>query len=200
MKKKLVAIAAATLVILPFGASPASADTGAGVIAFECVANLSIFPGSGSGTCGSNSLAPGSPVIPSTAEGTITGVTSSGQPFVLVAAGVNNFSASFNYEEACLAGEPPVLGLATGTATITGVTGTVGTTPVSGNLTVTFSWTRAGLTAAVTINGGSFPGISGTITGAGTAAFVPLLTAGNTCGGGAPLRALVAGEVNAAVL
>lgn len=200
MKKKLVAIAAATLVILPFGASPASADTGGGMIAFECVASLSLFPsGGGTGTCGTNSLAPGTPAVPSSASGTITGVTDDGEPFVLVVAGVNNFDASFSYEEACVAGEPPVLGTASGTAEIRGVTGTVGTTSVSGTIEVSFSWVRAGLTAVVTITDGSFPGISGEITGAGTAAFVPLLTAGNTCAGGAPLRALVAGEVEAAV-
>lgn len=204
MKKKLVALAAAAVAIVPVTVSPANAGPGAGEVVFECVASLPAFPsGAGSGTCGSGSLA-GGPVVPSSAEGTIQGKTASNVPFALVAAGLNNFTATFNYQEACVAGEPPVLGTANGSATITGMTGVVGTSIVNdGKLVVNFTWTRGGTAAAITITGGTLTatGLSESVSvGVGEAAFAPVIGLANTCPSGGGLKALVTGSAQVAIL
>lgn len=204
MKKKLVALAAAAVAIVPVTVSPANAGPAAGELVFECVASLPGFPsGAGTGKCGPDTLA-GGPVVPSSAEGTIQGVTDSGQPFVLTAAGVNNFTATFNYQEACVAGEPPVLGTANGSATIKGMTGVVGVTPVANaEITVTFTWTRVGATAAITITGGTLTfgaEVEAVTAGTGEAAFAPVVTTGNTCPSGGGLKALVTGSAQVAIL
>lgn len=206
MKNKLIAVMTAAVAVIPFAVTPAHAGTGGGTIAFECTADLPNFPSDGgAGKCEAGAVVDGGPSVAASAEGTITGRTDGGQPFILVAAGVNNFEATFNYSEGCVAGEPPVAGTAAGSAEISGMTGFVGTTPVTAELTVTFSWTRAGVVAAVTVTGadidlnGVDDDVTGTVVGAGTAAFVPVLTAGNTCPGGDALKAAVAGSATVTV-
>lgn len=202
MKKKLVAIAAAAVAMIPLAGTSANAAAAAGTLKFECVANLPAFPTpQGDGTCGPGALA-GGPVVPSSATGVITGATNDNLPIVLVAAGVNNFSAQFSYQEPCIANEPPATGTANGTATITGLQGVVGTTPVSGGkLVVEFTWVRGGGTAAITITGatlsaGSTTVEGTTVVGAGEASFAPVLGPANLCPEGGPLKALVEGSAS----
>lgn len=190
MKKKLVAIAAAAVAILPFTGSPAQASV-SGAIAFECVAQLPEFPSpQANGSCGT----------PSAAVGTVSGLSASGQAYTLVAAGVNNFGASFEYQEACVANEPPVLGTANGTATVTGLTGVKNGAPVTASAELQFSWRRVGLTAAITISSGEIQFSDGdtatplvAASANAAAGFAPVLTLANTCPVGGPLQAAVAG-------
>jgi hypothetical protein len=206
LKTKLVAIAAAAVAILPLTSSPATAGPGHGKIAFSCVADLPAFPSAASnGTCGSGTLGTG-PVVPSSASGKISGLTDQGNAFTVAVAGTNNFNAEFAYREPCVAGEPPVTGEANGTATVTGWTGRVvdpdtGAVEIvtNGTLTVTFNWARVGATAEILIGDAdlSFTGSSDTATngtGAGGASFAPVLTQGNLCPEGGPLKALVTGS------
>ncbi|MDQ3951831.1 MAG: hypothetical protein M3279_02530 [Actinomycetota bacterium] len=195
MKKKLIAIAAAAVAIVPLTGSPASA-AGAGAVAFSCTAHLQAFPTlSGQGTCNGTASVAG---IPSAGVGGVAGSTG-GQAYVLVTAPnvTGNFSARFDYEEGCVANEPPVAGAASGEATITGLSGLKGGANVTASATITFEWTRGGLTAAVVVTGGVInfsDGSSDSVAaGAALAAFVPVLTANNVCPSGGPLDALVAG-------
>lgn len=203
MKKKLVAIAAAAVAMIPIIGSPANAAAAAGTLKFECVAALPEFPSpQAEGTCGSNTLGIGGPVVPSSATGVIKGATDANQPIVLVAAGTNNFSAAFTYQEPCVANEPPASGTANGKATITGLQGVVGTTQVNnGTLVVDFEWVRGGATAAIlitdavlTTSQGTVDGV--TVVGAGAANFAPLLGATNVCPVGGPIRAVVEGSAS----
>lgn len=150
-----------------------------GEVAFECEAVLPVWPtiaGSG-GTC----------------EGTASGEFTHGTtPIVFVNA---NFSASFEYEEACALNEPPLVGLAEGTATIRDANNVV---------TVSFTWARVGLTAAivltgVTVNGHAHSGAVPGVVGAGTAAFAPLPPI-PTCATADDLTAVVAGEATLGAL
>jgi hypothetical protein len=206
LKTKLVAIAAAAVAIIPLTSSPAAAAAAAGKVSFSCVAALPAFPSpSANGTCGSGTLGTG-PVVPSSAWGTIAGLTDENNAFVVTAAGTNNFSAEFSYREPCVAGEPPVTGEANGTARITGWNGRVvkqnGTveTVTDGVLEVHFSWTRVGGTAAITIDWanltlpGSSDHVTDPATGVGQASFAPVLTAANLCPVGGPLKAAVTGS------
>lgn len=205
--KKIIAIAAAAVAILPFTASPAPA-AGAGNVVITCKADLPQFPtDNGNGTCNGTVTIPAP--LPGTAVGGLAGVDTSGatpEPFVLTTApGVSdNFSASFQYNEGCVAGEPPVLGSAfNATATITGLQGTKGDQNVTGSATVEFEWTRAGLTAAIQITGGTLSlsdGYSAPLVGAGAGAFVPFLTVDNTCDGNGPLKAYVVANATLAAL
>lgn len=199
MKKKLIAITAAAVAIVPLNISPASASTTGGFV-FECTAVLPEFPSpSGNGTCGSNAPV-GNTAVPATAAGTVAGTTTGGDAYVVVAAGANNFSASFSYAEGCVANEPPVLGTASGTATVTGLTGVKGGAPTTATATLDFEWVRVGATAVVTFTGGTLNFGDDTATplvlqsAAGTAVFAPLLDANNACPVGGALRAVVAGS------
>lgn len=191
MKKKLVAIAAAAVAVLPFTSQPAHASV-SGNIAFECVAQLPEFPSpQANGSCGA----------PSAAAGTVSGLSASGQAYTLVAAGVNNFSASFEYQEACVANEPPLLGTANGSATVTGMVGVKNGAQVSASATLQFSWRRVGATAVITITSGEIQFSDGdtatpmvAASANATAAFAPVLTLANTCPVGGPLQAAVAGN------
>lgn len=207
MKKKLVAIAAAAVAIVPLAGSPASA-VGAGNVVITCHAHLPAFPtDNATGTCDGDANIPAP--LPGTAVGGLAGVDTTGsepEPFVLTTEpGItDNFSASFQYNEGCVAGEPPLLGSAfNATATITGLEGIKGGDPVTGSATVQFEWTRAGLTAAIQITGGTLTlsdGYSTSLTGAGAAAFVPVLTLNNTCNGNGALEAYVAADATLAAL
>lgn len=199
MKKKLIAIAAAAVAIVPLNISPASASTTGGFV-FECTAVLPEFPSpAGNGVCGSNAPV-GSTAVPSAAVGSVSGTTTAGQPYSVVAAGANNFSAAFSYAEGCVANEPPVLGTASGTAVVTGLTGVKGGAPTTATATLDFEWVRAGATAVVTFTGGSLNFSDDTATplvlqsAAGSAVFAPLLDARNSCPVGQGLRAVVAGS------
>lgn len=192
MKKKLVAIAAAAVAMIPLIGSPANASV-TGNVSFVCTANLPEFPSpASSGSCGPTSSAAGS----------VAGLSVGGDPYAVAIAGANNFSASFDYNEACLAGsEPPVAGQANGTATVTGITGVKGGATVTATATLKFDWDRAGVVAAVNIRAdGSLLEFSDgdtavlTVDAAAVAAFAPVLTLANTCPVGGPLQAVVAGN------
>lgn len=205
MNKKLVALAAAAVAIVPLANSPASAAAAGGKLAFSCVAALPEFPSpQASGTCGSDTLGSG-PVVPSMTTGSILGVTDQDNPFTLVAAGTDNFDASLTYEEPCVAGAPLLNGDAGGDATI-GATGRVGTSPVTADIDIEFTWIRGLASTAITITGGTVVFTSGTtdtvtgaVLGAGQASFAPVLTAGNLCPGGGELKAAVAGSAAATI-
>lgn len=207
MKKKLIALVAAAVAVIPFTVSPAHAAAGGGTIVFECTADLPFFPSDGGvGQCGTDKAHESAPEVPSTAEGVLTGVTDQNNPFVIVVAGTDNFDATFDYSEGCVAGEPPLAGTAAGSAEITGLSGIAGTDVITGGeIKVTFSWVRAGATAVITITGGTIDvdgtddTISGDVLGAGTAAFVPVISAGNTCPSGDSLKAPVVGTATVAV-
>ncbi|MGH2730174.1 MAG: hypothetical protein ACRDJI_06130, partial [Actinomycetota bacterium] len=162
---------------------------GGGSVTFECVANLPEFPSAGNtGSCGSGTIA--GVGVPSVAVAALAGAAGT-TPFAV--AGAGSLSASFDYSEGCVAGEPPVLGTAIGTATAT-----IGG-PAGGSLTTDFSWTRVGLTAVILTSNGTVTTSGGTsddgAIGVGVAAFVPLLDAGNTCPTGGDLTAIAAGEL-----
>lgn len=201
MKKKLIAIAAAAVAVVPFTASPAPA-AGGGNVAITCNAHLPQFPtAAGHGTCnGTAVVAP----LPGRATGGITGVIGT-TPFALVTDPTvsGNFTAEFDYNEGCVANEPPAVGTAfNATATITGLEGKKGTADVTAEATVQFEWTRVGLTAAVVITGGeinfSDGSSAGVAAGAATAAFVPFLTLSNTCAGSGALEAYVVADATIA--
>ncbi|MDQ3913967.1 MAG: hypothetical protein M3323_01360 [Actinomycetota bacterium] len=188
MKKKLIALVAAAVAVVPFTSGTASAQ-GAGALAFECEAFLSAFPSPGaSGEC------KGTVEPLGIAAGGAAGVGTEG-PYALV--GPGDFNASFTYAEGCVANEPPAIGTANGTATITGVPAVNKGELTTANASLVFSWTRVGLTAAITIsdmqitfaNGGS----DNPALGVATAGFAPVLTQNNTCPSGGPLTAVVAG-------
>lgn len=201
MNKKLVACAAVAVAMIPLTAPVASADgVAAGKLAFECVAYLPAFPGGGSGgSCGTNTLGTG-PAVASSAEGVVSGTIGT-TPFVLAAAGANNFTIVVtSYDEPCIAGEAPVAGTATGVATITGMTGVVGSTPVSGaTLEVAFDWIRGGTEIVIVVRSvtvtTSAGGVSEDGAGAGKATFAPVPDVNNLCPGGGPLKGFVTGSV-----
>lgn len=201
MKKKLIAVAAAAVAIVPVAASPASA-TATGEVAFTCTAHLPDFPTSGAqGTCDGTASIAG---LPSAGVGGLAGLSNSLDPYVLVTApgARGNFSATFDYQEPCVAAGPPPAGLANGRATITALTGVKDGVTVTATATVRFQWVRAGTEAAILITGGSIEfsdNESATITaGAGTAAFIPVAQAHNICGRGGSMDALVAGTATIA--
>ena len=195
MKKKLVAIAAAAVAMIPLIGSPAHASA-SGKVAFQCTTTLPEFPSpQASATCSGS------------ATGKVAGQSVGGDAYVVVAAGVNNFKAEFEYNEACLAeGVPPALGTANGTATVTGLVGVKAgpggaKVPVTGSATLGFTWTRVGVNAVVTVSSDPSKthldfsdGDTATLTvAAATATFAPVLTLANTCPVGGPLTAAVAG-------
>lgn len=189
MKKKLIALVAAVVAVVPFLPGTASAQA-AGALAFECTAKLSAFPSPGSsGTCSGRVKPQG------TAAGAVVGLSNEGNPYVIVGAG--DFNASFTYAEACVANEPPAIGTANGTATISGVPAIHKGELTTASGSLTFSWTRVGLTAVITIGSTSLSfangGTDNPALGAATAAFAPIIGPANTCPSGGPLEAQVAG-------
>ena len=160
------------------GSASASTDDDAsptvGAAIFSCTANLPSWPSvGGNGSC--SNLATAGAGGHGTTPATIT-----------------SLNASFSYSEPCLAGEPPLLGNASGTATLGSSAG-----PIS----VQFDWVRVGLTAVVVTSGPTAGGHAHDGAGAGVAAFVPLPPLG-TCspGGSLPLTAQVVGAAATAGL
>ncbi len=193
MKKKLIAIAAALVAIVPLTGGNASAAAEAGALAFECTAELSAFPtAAGSGVCEGD-------VAPAVAGGAVVGTSTTG-PFAITGSG--SFFAEFTYAEGCVANEPPALGTASGTATVSGMAAVNNGVSVTASATINFNWTRVGLTAAIVITGGQISfsdGATATLgTSAATAGFAPLLQQNNTCPDGGPLKAIVAGTATVA--
>jgi hypothetical protein len=189
LKKKLIALVAAVVAAVPFLPSTASAQSG-GALAFQCTATLSAFPSPGaSGSCRGRIEPLG------LAAGGAAGVDNGGEAYVIVGAG--DFNATFTYAEACVANEPPAIGTANGTATISDVPAVHKGELTTADGTLTFSWTRVGLTAVVTINSATLTfdngGSDNPALGAAAAAFVPILGQGNTCPSGIGLEAEVAG-------
>lgn len=180
--KKLIALAMSLTAIAPLtAATPAHAAT-AGALAFTCEAVLPSFPSPGdSGSCAGTSAATGAGL--STDLG-------------YVVTGVGTFEADFSYNEGCAAsGLPPASGTASGSASVEGLTAVGPGGVKSASADLTFSWTRTGLVAVVTLNGTvTVDGVGSTsVTGRAAAAFVPVLTLDNVCPEGGPLRARVAG-------
>jgi hypothetical protein len=168
----------------------AGAGTVAGTVSFECTATLPNYPTwAGSGTCGSRAL----PATAAVSAAGIDGATNA--PFVVT--GTGRFTASFDYNELCL--PEAVVGLATGTATVTGLSAVYGGAPATATLDVTFTWMRVGATADIHVLGYRLTIIGGhTIDGSlgeGAATFAPLLGQDNRCPVGGPLDALVHGDV-----
>ncbi|HEX2195472.1 MAG TPA: hypothetical protein VHJ76_00990 [Actinomycetota bacterium] len=198
--KKLIAIAAVVAALTPLTAGPASAQV-SGNVAFNCTAKLSAFPSvSGSGRC------EGGARIGASGWGCVAGFRTPPVPpdfYLICGRGLNTFSATFTYNEQCVAGEPPVVGSAEGTATISDLLAVYNGTVTTANATLDFIWTRAGATAAIQITGGTInfgngESVSGTL-GVGEAAFAPLLTQDNLCPEGGPLEAEVVGSAQIAI-
>jgi hypothetical protein len=174
--KKIMTLLAATALVgsalfasagVASASAPEEASPAAGAAIIACQANLPSWPSSGSsGTC-TNTAAAGVG-LHGTTPATITSI-----------------NASFSYSEPCFAGEPPLLGNASGTATL-------GSS--AGPITVSFDWVRLGLTAVVVTSGPTAGGHPHGGAGAGVAAFAPLPPLG-TCapGGSIPLTAQVVG-------
>ena len=166
MRKKITGLIALALIagamVVP--ASPAKADSYAGV--GHCVANLPAWPldsGSG-GSCSGGLLAAG------------VGLTDSRSPVVCAPTACTISATVDQYQEPCLIpGEPPLIGTANGTLTITA------NGPLPGSTSSRYNWVRVGLTAVLL-----YPET------AGVAAFVPLPPLGS-CGAPLPLNAHVVG-------
>ena len=184
-----LAVVGALVAAIVVPAAPAGA-TVTGAVAFHCTAQLPAFPAaSGSGTCGSD-------VTPSIGVGVGAGVDDDGNPYAI--AGVGDFNASFTYNEACVASEPPVLGEANGSASTSGATAVHNGALTTASLSTDFSWTRVGLVAVILTdstqvtfgNGGS---ATAGAPGAAVGAFAPIIGPNNVCPNGGSLSALVAG-------
>lgn len=172
--------------------APASASV-SGSITFHCTAHLPEWASPQAvGTCGGGAT-------PAVASVNLTGVDTWGVPYTVT--GVGSLSAVFEYRNACLLNEPPLVGDAQGQVTISGLTAVHGTTLTSATLTADFSWLRVGTTAAISVTNWRIPfgdrdSATGSL-GAGSAAFTPIAGPGNTCASGGPMQALVDGEVTA---
>jgi hypothetical protein len=203
VRRLLALLGAVALLAMPLiQASPAQASTSGGHV-IACKAHLPQWPTltPTSGSCTGN-----------TPVGSVSvdwGLDNLGNAYVVVDPGV--FSASFTYSETCVAGEPPAVGTANGTAGVTGATALDGTTQTSAAWTAAFSWTRVGATAlvflgpaSVTFGNGhtatsavklpvpSPPGVSGGSSGVAVAAFVPTTVPLPTCAAPGVLDAQVA--------
>ncbi|HEY7873804.1 MAG TPA: hypothetical protein VIG64_01650 [Actinomycetota bacterium] len=169
--KKLIGLIAVTAIVgaMLVPATSASAAQ-AGKLAAACQVTLT-WPGSGSTSCGRGKLP---------AEGLAVGVLAPSHVCVPSC----GFEASVDsYSEECFAGEPPLLGEASGTFFLNG-------SPASD-----YDWVRVGGTAVVTLNP---VGPSETPTGGGTAAFVPEPPLGTCAAPNPAMVAHVAGEVTGA--
>ena len=182
----LSAMAVVTSSIVP----QAGADMVAGTVSFECTASLPNYPTwAGQGTCGSRAL-------PATAVVSAAGRDGSTDARFVVA-GTGRFAAFFEYNELCL--PEAVVGQASGTATVAGLSATYDGVATTATLEVTFTWSRVGATADIHVLGydltiGGTHTIDGSL-GEGAATFEPLLQQHNFCPIGSPLDALVQGDV-----
>lgn len=162
------------------GAKADTTTTGAGSV--SGTATLWQFPCT---NCGSG-LFSGTVVLSLSGVGTST-ISGLQLPYTAYWAGqLNNTSATFNFDETCVAGQPanlpPLVGTAAGSFTVSGgeavIAGqTYGGVTLSGGL----DWTRIGVTAHLTLSGltiaasnGSTVAVNlmGTVLGQGAAAFV----------------------------
>ena len=181
--KRIIGAVALTALIAGAVVVPASTAgaTVTGAVGLTCTATLPSFPtNADNGTCSGTSVGVGA------------GLTDGGAPYAI--AGPGTFNADFVYNEACVAGEPPVLGSAVGRATVTGGTSTHGAFTLGTN----FAWTRVGVVAVILTNGTEISFASGDHATAvapdvGVAAFAPLLGTDNVCPNGGDLTAVVVG-------
>jgi hypothetical protein len=186
----LTALVAALAVPVGFPA-PAAAASVTGSVTFQCTAHLPAWPSpENAGTCTNG-------VIPARGVVTLAGRTDSGVAYSVDGAG--QFSAAFTYETACVAGEPPLTGNAWGTAEIRGVPAVYGGAVTTADVTVTFTWVRAGAAATILVTDWDVDLLGretvGGTSGAGEATFVPVLTLADTCPYGGFMEASVQGEV-----
>lgn len=189
VRKAVAALGAVAVVVA--GALPAAAST-TGKVTFECEANMPAWPTpAATGTCGSGTA-------PAWAFVSVSGVAGDGQPYTVTGLGI--ISAVFEYANACVANEIPLLGAIRGQATIIGLVGVHGAVPVAATLTTTFSatYTAANFTFTTTGHRVVFSdgwSADGSV-GAGNGDFVPLLSPNNhnVCPAGGPLRAQVEGK------
>jgi hypothetical protein len=186
-KFKVLATATALMGLLVFAIPQASA-TVTGAIAFECTASLGAWPTSGgSGTCSGTGVGIG------------VGVDSATSPFVL--AGPGAFNASFTYNELCpVAGAPPALGNATGSATVSNAPAVHNAALTTATLNTNFVWIRVGIIAVITTSGTTVSfanggGASALAPDAALAVFAPTnpQSGSHLCPQGDPLTALVVG-------
>ena len=127
-----------------------------------------------------------------TGGGVAEGKDNSGKTYV--GAGAGKMTATYSYHEPCGA----LTGTASGSLTVAGLHVRDGSQLVTGTLNGSFSWTRVGLTAIITVSGTSLTFSNGnTASGAGngsaSSVFVPLLGVSNTKCPGGPLKAVVIG-------
>ena len=156
MKKKLLVAVLAGLVAAAIVA-PAPAQANPFVGAADCTVTLA-WPGSGSADC----------------NGSAFGVDVGGGATCVPPTGCT-FNAHANvYGEECVASEPPLVGTASGTLSI------------SGSQVGTFSWTRVGVVAVL------LPVVDGS-SSAGVAAFAPQGTSLPTCADPGTLTARIIG-------
>ena len=164
--KAMLMLSAVLAMVMSLSIAPANANPGVGQVAFECTASLPLFPAASgaNGAC----------------QGTATG-------FVVTTAGPKTsiqgtFRAAFSYNEP--AATCPATGTAAGNFWINEGT--------ADQIAGTFTWTRAGATAVITlanINGAGLTSASGEA----TAAFEsPQAVA--ACSNPQPITATVAGE------
>lgn len=189
LKKKLASILVlgllATAVVLP--AAPAQASVTGGLV-IQCTANLPEFPSpANTGSCNGSGLG--------------AAITVPAHVLAPSAASVGGFTSDFNYNEECVAGEPPVIGFANGFGH---VPVTVLPELADDTLNLHFNWIRVGLTAVITVDSltlNNFADVTGSL-GAAVAGFAPLIGPGNVCGPtgtGDPLQAVVVAAGAAAI-
>lgn len=193
-KRGRLAVVALTLVLPIATPSPAAASV-SGSVTFHCTAKLQAWPTfGGSGVCENG---------PSPAAGYVNlgGTDNWGSTYAVQ--GLGRLHAEFNYQEGCIANEPPLLGTAEGVATVEDVPAVDRGVVTTADVHARFVWTRVGANAQIQItswtidfaHGGTAVGSIG----AGHATFAPILQPHHFCPAGGPLQALVQGEVTAAV-
>lgn len=179
-------VVAGTIMSAP---APAAAST-SGAIVFVCEVYFSSYPApGGTATCGGGSV--------SRAQASISGIASDGEPYLV--AGLGFPSLSFSHGQACVAGEPALLGTMFGAMTISDVPALHKGSLTTASISLPFSATVVGTDITFTISDpritfGSGGGAAGSA-GAGNGAYVPLIGPGNRCPQGGPMSAVMQGEI-----
>jgi hypothetical protein len=156
MRRKLALVACIALVALAVPSAPAGA---AGAVVGQCSVTINPWPGVGSNA----------PCV-----GSAFGAFQAGAANVICSPCSLNASID-NYAEECFTGEPPLIGDAAGTLTISNG---------AREITPSYEWTRVGAVAVFTLAGPS---------GAGLAAFVPVDTTIPSCAAPGALDAAIVG-------
>jgi hypothetical protein len=201
MKKLSMLLAVGAMIL---GTVPAQAKGPlAGVAVVHCQVTLGAFPATVKTTNATNCTGE--------AVGLFAGLTQVGPEVAVGVAAAATFTATVQYDEQCVLGEPPLVGFANGRITVAPVTVTdtapPGAVHADGVFNTPYDWTRVGLVALVfdgklatkkgplqttlTYNNGTEQ-VQDAVGSVALAAFVPRLGLGNVCPAGAPLLADVA--------